>query len=76
MSTKTSNRTIGKVELVELPTKENGMFYVVKDDKGVHYYVSALGGRIASGTRPGTKYNLVLSNPSKAMSIYVLAPLT
>lgn len=76
MSTKTSDRTVGVVEIVELPDEKNGMFYVVKDDKGVHYYVSALGGRVASGTLPGTKYNLVVSNPSKAMTIYVLTPLT
>lgn len=71
MSTTTSNRLVAEVELVESASKSNGMFYVVKDDKGVHYYVSALGGKAAFGTKVGTKFKLVLSN-SKSMSVYYL----
>ena len=73
MSTTTSNpRVVAEVELVESPSKGNGQFYVVKDDKGVHYYVSALGGKAAFGTKVGTKFKLVIANPSKQISAYYL----
>jgi hypothetical protein len=72
MSSTTTARTVGDVELVEPASKSNGWFYVVKDDKGVHYYVSAIGGKVAHGVKVGTKFKLAIANPSKAISIYVL----
>lgn len=71
-STKTISRDVGMVELVESPSRANGQFYIVKDDKGVQYYVSAIGGKIAHGVMVGTKFKLSVANPSAAVSIYLL----
>ena len=50
---------IGMCRLHELPNKDNGYFYIVKSDRGIHN-VSGYGGKAAVRSQVGEAFTLSL----------------
>ena len=62
---------IGKVTLQEKPNEDNGYFYLVNGDRGVHH-VSALGGKAAERSKVGEPFTLSIRGNNFTM-LYHLA---